>query len=68
MPGQAQIGDDDVEGEIGQRSIARSPESAWTTSNPRSVKPLGDRLAQRRFVFDEQQMFRCVSHLAASVF
>ena len=25
---------------------------------------LGDRLAQRRFVFDQQQMFRCVSHLA----
>ena len=61
--GQAQVGDDDVEGEVGQlreRDLAR-----FRLFDPIAAvgQLLGDRLAQRRLVFDEQQMFLCVRHL-----
>ena len=55
---QPQVGDDDVEGEIGKAGrAAASPESACSTSKSAVRQLLGDRLAQRRLVFDEQQMF-----------
>ena len=56
--GQAQVGDDDVEGELGERAERRFARVGLLDLNPRSVELLGDGLAQRGLVFDEEQMFR----------
>ena len=37
--------------------MARSPVSACSTSKPWSGKALGEGFAERRFVFDEEEMF-----------
>ena len=68
LPWQTQIGDDDVERKIRQ-SLDRALGGISLDDLEAAIRQLlGDRLAKRRFVFDQQQMFRCVSHLAASVF
>ena len=46
------------------RASAASPDSACSTTIAAIGQLLGDRLAQRGLVFDEQQMFRRISHLA----
>ena len=61
--GQAEVGDEDVEGEVGQPSSASSPLAACSTDEAMVGQPLGDGLAQRLLVVDEQQMFRRFSHL-----
>ena len=60
---QAQVGDDDVEGELGQRFERHL--AAFGLHDLVSVirQALGNRHSQRRFVFDQQQMFRSISHL-----
>ena len=60
---QAQIGDDDVEGEFGQGLERRL--AAFGLDHLVSVirQTLGHGRSERRFVFDEQQMFRSISHL-----
>ena len=63
---QTQIGDDDVEGELGQRLERRL--AAFGLDHLVSVirQTLGHGRSQRRLVFDEQQMFRSISHLCGA--
>ena len=62
-PGQPEVGDDDVERELGQgfeRPLGRvCLDDVHTTV----CQLLSQSLAEGRFVFDEQQMFRRISHL-----
>ena len=63
---QAQIGDDDVEGEFGQmaeRSLARFCLLNAVTA---ILELLRDRLTQGRFVLDEEQMFQRIRHFAGA--
>ena len=64
--GQAQVGDDDVEREVGEpreRGFAR-----FRLFDGIAVigELLGDGLAERRFVLDEQEMFHRIRHLAGA--
>ena len=64
--GQPQVGDDDVEGEVGEpreRGLARVGLLDLVAA---VAELLGDGLAERRFVLDEQQMFQRIRHLAAA--
>ena len=60
---QAQVGDDDVEGEVGQGFKRRLAAFGLDHLVPVIRQPLRHRRSQRRLVFDEQQMFRSISHL-----
>ena len=62
--GQAQVGDDDVEGEVGELRERGLAGVGLLDLVAAVAELLGDRLAQRRFVFDEQQMFQRIRHLA----
>ena len=65
--GQPQVGDDDVEREIGETRRGRPrPIRPARPRYPWSAELLGDRLAQRRLVFDEEQMFRTESDIYGS--
>ena len=55
---QPQVGDDDVEREVGELRERRLPGFGLLDLIAAIGQLLGDRLAQRRFVFDEQQMFQ----------
>ena len=56
--GQAQVGDDDVEGELGEPRERRLARVGLLDLVAAVGQLLGDGLAQRRLVFDEEQMFR----------
>jgi hypothetical protein len=68
LPGESQVGDHHVECEIRQSLDGVLRRLGLDDGESMIRQLLGDRLAQRRFVFDKQQMFRRVSHLGASVF
>ena len=61
--GQPQVGDDDVEGEIGEPRERRLARFGLLDLIAVVGQLFGDRLAQRRLVFDQQQMFRSIRHL-----
>ena len=58
MPGQPQVGDDDVEGELGEPGERRLAGFGLLDLIAAVGELLGDGLPQRRLVFDEQQMFQ----------
>ena len=62
--GEPEVGDDDVEGEIGESREGRLARIGLLDVVPAVGQLFGDGLAERRLVFDEQQMFRRISHLA----
>ena len=61
--GQAQVGDDDVEGELGQPRQRVLAARRLLDDEAVIGEPLGDGLPQRRLVVYEEQMFRVFSHL-----
>ena len=61
--GQPQVGDEDVEGELGQPRERLLAAVGLFDDEAVVRQPLRDRLAQRRLVVDDQQMFRVFSHL-----
>jgi hypothetical protein len=61
--GQAQVGDDDVEGELGERIDRTFPCLRLDNDKPVVFETLGYRLPQRRLVFDEEQMGCGLRHL-----
>ena len=61
--GQAQVGDEDVEGEL-REPLERVLAAVGLLDDEAVVRqPLGNRLAQRALVVDDQQMFLAFSHL-----
>ncbi len=61
--GQPQVGDQDVEGEVGE-SLERLFAAVGLLDDEAMVREaLGDRLTQRLFVVYDQQMFRRFRHL-----
>ena len=64
--GQPQVGDDDVEGEVGELGERRLARSGLLDLVAAVGELLGDRLPQRRLVFDQQQMFHRIRHLAVA--
>ncbi len=67
--GQPQVGDDDVEGEVGEPRERLFAARRLLDDEAVVGQPFGDGLAQRRLVVDEEQMFRVFSHLVrAAVF
>ena len=61
--GQAQVGDDDVEGEFGEAGERRFARLGLLDRKPAVAELFGDGLAEGRLVFDQEQMFRGISHL-----
>ncbi len=61
--GQPQVGDDDVEREVGEARERLFAARCLLDDEAVVGQPFGDGLAQRRLVVDEQQMFRGFSHL-----
>ena len=61
--GQTQVGDDDVEGEVGETGDGGLARLGLLDVVAAVGQLLGDGLAQRRLVFNQQQMFCRVSHL-----
>ena len=67
--GQPEVGDDDVEREIGEPRERFLAARRLLDDEAVVGQPFGDGLTQRRLVVDEQQMFRVFSHLVgAAVF
>jgi hypothetical protein len=64
MPGQAQVGDQDVEGELGEPLEGLLAAAGLLDDEAVVGQPLRDRLAQRLLVVHDQQMFQAFSHLA----
>ena len=62
---QPQVGDDDVEGEIGEPRERVLAARRLLDDEAVVGQALGDSLPQRRLVVDEEQMFRVFSHLVA---
>ena len=62
--GQPQIGDDDVEGEVGQARQGGLARLRLLDLVAAVAELLRDRLTERCFVLDEQEMFQRVRHLA----
>ena len=60
---QTQVGDDDVEGKFGELLDGLLARVGLLDFESVLGQALGERLAQRRFVFDEQEMFLGFSHL-----
>ena len=56
--GQPEVGDDDVEGELGEAGERGLARFGLLDRKPAVGELLGDRFAERRLVFDEEQMFR----------
>ena len=61
--GQPEVGDDDVEGELGQARERVFAAGGLLDDEAVVGQPLRDRLPQRRLVVYEKQMFRVFSHL-----
>ena len=62
-PGQSQVGDDDVEGKFGELLDRLLAGLGLLDFEAVLGQALGERLAQGRLVFDEQEMFLGLSHL-----
>ena len=60
---QPQVGEDDVEGEIGELSDGRFARFGLLDPEAAVRQLLGDRLAEGGLVFDEEEMSRRFSHL-----
>ena len=61
---QAQVGDDDVEGELGQALQRLFPAVGLFDRKAVVGQPLGDGFPQRLLVIDDQQMFLAFRHLS----
>ena len=61
--GQAEIRDDDIEGELGQPLDGLFAVGGFDHEVAAVRQPLGHHLAQRRLVFDDEQMFSGIRHL-----
>ncbi len=64
--GEPEVGDDDVEREIGQTSQGRLARVGLLDVVAAIGQLLGDSLPKRRLVLNQKQMFRRFSHLAGA--
>ena len=60
--GESQVGDNDVKGEFGELLDGLLPGLGLLDFKTVLRQALGERLAQRRLVFDEQEVFLRLSH------
>ena len=64
-PREPQVGEDDVEGELGEALDGVFAVAGLLDHEPVIGEPLGNRLAQGRLVVHNQQMFPAFRHLNA---